>query len=185
MFTLPVREETLISSKGIVAVVLEALSTVTVFLSLAVFLLILEPEMTVKTVKDIVIALRMEHAAGLFILLLLVLIIFAAMTAVTFNLHIYTAAAVGHLSPKYRQPLFVIVFIVLCVLSVNLMVYAAVPIVKAISFAMEAEIESVGVRDMIRFILFCSGAMILLEALYSAVLFFITARILKTRLNLE
>lgn len=119
---------------------------------------------------------------GLLVLFGLEVLIFAICTATVMNLHIYSSVSFGHIVPKYRRIVSVMVFILISVLSVFLCISVLGPILDKIGICCT---EDWSWKKDVYNSMIQTGVVILGEIIYGAVMFFFVRFVLKNKLNLE
>lgn len=183
-FTLPVKEEELIISKTLVALFMEALSAVVVVICVLLMAAISAPEYVFDRFKEVLSWLGECESLWILIAFALEFIVVLATSAIAFNLHIYTAVSAGHLSRKHHRIIGLIAFILLCVLSVHI----GLRTIAGSSILYEAVVDNVlewTWQGEVGAVMLVIAAVILVELIYSALMFFTVRYVLKNKLNLE
>lgn len=182
MFTLPVKEEELIFSKLITALIMIVISGIVVFLGITIMAYLGAPEYILCRVKEVVNTFINTKGKTFIILFLLECCLLAVVSAAAFVLHIYTAVSAGHLVPRQRRITGVVTFIVLCIMSVSILMYIVFPMMSKIFYS----IYSTGTWKNEMFSSMASmGALILCELVYSVLMMIAVRYVLKNKLNLE
>ena len=178
MFTLPVKTEALVASKGITALILECISGVIVVLGLLLELTAINagslPELPRKFFKAFAEYPELRQAT----LLVFEGILLAASAAIAFNERIHVSIAVGHLAKKHRT---VIAFLTYVIIGAILSFLGIRGMMLADRLVPDLQITPSMTGRMTLLLL----GLTLLNLLIAAVYFFITSFILKRRLNLE
>ena len=182
MFTLPVSEEELILSKLITALIMFVISGIVVVLGIIIMAFLGAPEYMSCRFTEVMKFIAASPDIFLIILFLIECFILVVTSAATFVFHIYTAVSVGHLIPKHRRITGVIVFILLCILSIFLLINLVVPLMRT---AFHAGYSDLLWKNDLYSSMSALGVMIICEIIYSAIMMLVVRYILKRRLNLE
>ena len=182
MFTLPVKEEELIFSKLIAALIMIVISGIVVFLGIGIMAYLGAPEYISCRFKEVADAFINTKEKTVIILFILECCFLAVTSATAFVFHIYTAVSAGHLVPKYRRIVGVVTFILLCILSICILINIVIPLMSKVYNV----VYSYGTwkQDLLSSMA-SIGVLILCELVYSALMMFAVRYVLKNRLNLE
>ncbi len=178
MFTLPVKTEALIASKGIAALILECISVVIVGLSMILELTAINSGSLWELPKGFFKAFAEYPEMRQATLLVFEGLLLAISVAISFNERIHVSIAVGHLSKKYR---IVIAFLTYVIIGAIISFLGIRGMMLADELVPNFQITPSMTGRMTLLIL----GLALVNLLLAAVYFLITARILKHRLNLE
>lgn len=183
MFTLPVKEEELIFSKLITALIMIVISGIVVFLGISIMAYFGAPEYISCRIKEVVYTFINTKGKIVVILFLIECCLLSVTSATSFIFLIYTAVSAGHLVPKHKRVVGVAAFILLCILSICILTNVVFPLMSKV---FDSVVYSYGTwkHDLVSSMA-SIGALILCELIYSALMMFAVRYVLKNRLNLE
>ena len=187
-FTLPATVTEHIASKGITALILEAISGLVALICTLIMGFISAPEYLEIRLVEIIRFLNVQHGWGIILLFIFSLLVLAVMTALTFNFHIYLPLSVGHLFQKKRSIIAVASVLALCVLSIILLRQCINIINVVFPLATRTVLAELAAYDWKnKFLLSTAavGIVIGCEIIYSVLMFFGVKVILEKHLNLD
>ncbi len=183
MFTLPVKEEELIFSKFITALIMFVISGIVVFAGTIIMAYLGAPEYIGYRVEEMLYMFIHTKEKSVIILFLLECGVFCIASATAFIFHIYTAVSAGHLIPRYRRIIGVVTFILLCIISICILINIVFPLMSK-AYNSVGYVYGTWKQDLLPSMA-AIGTLILCELIYSALLMLAVRYVLKNRLNLE
>lgn len=179
MFTLPTTPRALIISKGIAATLIVMISGIVGILSVVLIAISTANLYEFREVFQIAGELIKQYPLAVPIMILGVIV--AILTTISFIYHVYTSIAVGHLFSKHRNLMAVVAFIVISIIG-NVVASVAIEIWSEFDVFSERLVSGMS-WDSVSLILLVVTA--IWEIISIVIYHVVTEYILKNKLNLE